>query len=72
MAVELKRGDNKIDITLTNGHIPLLEKIRERYGLNNHAQALDFVLKAAGDSNERAETITINGISYKPGEYGRE
>lgn len=74
MAIKLKRhgeGDEqKIDIVMDNSHIKHLDNIVERYdAIKNEAQALDFMLKAVGETNEKAETLSIDDSVYIPEGY---
>ena len=69
MAIRLKPENEKIDITLTNGHCGFIENIRKRYGFSNQAQALDFVLKAVGETDDKVEELMVGGIEYTPEGY---
>ena len=77
MVLRLKKENEgteneEMQITLTNGHRDFMKVIREKYDFANEAQALDFMLKAVGDTKEKAETITVGGITYTPDGYDKE
>ena len=72
MAIRLKKENEDIQITLNNGHCDHIENIRKKYGLENQAQALDFVLKAVGETDETAETLSVGGIDYTPEGYDKQ
>ena len=76
MAIRLKKESEgvegrKIKITLTNGHCDHIENVRKKFGLGNQAQALDFVLKAVGETDDSAETLSVGGIEYTPDGYDK-
>lgn len=72
MAIRLKSKDEGIDITLTNGHCEFIENVRKRYGFSNQAQALDFMLKAVGETDDKVERLTVGGIEYTPEGYDEQ
>ena len=71
MAIRLKKENGEIHITLTNGHCNLIENVQERYSLGNQAQALDFILKAIGDTKDKVSTLTVGGVDYTPDGYDK-
>ena len=72
MAIRLKSQDKEINITLTNGHCGFIENVRKRYGFSNKAQALDFMLKAVGETDDKVERLAVGGIEYIPEGYDRQ
>ena len=69
---EKKTKDKKetYSVEITNSHTDALKKIVERYnGIGNEAQALDFIIKAAGKAHEGTDGITVNGVKYIRGNY---
>ena len=72
MAIRLKQGSEEISITLTNGHCEFIENMRKRYGFSNQAQALDFVLKAVGETDDKVEKLMVGGIEYTPEGYDEQ
>ena len=71
MAIQLekKEQEGKTFITLTNGHLNFIENVRQKYRFANQAQALDFVLKAVGATDEETDILTVNGVPYTPEGY---
>ena len=68
-----KRENNEKEtykVEITNGHVDALENIVEKYkGIENEAQALDFIIKASGKTEEKTDGIVVNGIKYLPADY---
>lgn len=66
MAIEIKKETEKVNISITNGHLEALNKVVKAYGLKSEKEAISFMLAITSQAN--GKPIEIGDDKYLPSE----